>query len=103
MYECTNERTNNECTYVLTNVLPYVLTNVRTYCKYRVPSRKNSMGTGREIEDEDGNEVEKEKEKEVVQVTVGNKGVGRGREIIITSLSFLFYVIFTSFHGRILL
>lgn len=55
------------------------------------------MGTGRENEDEDGNEVEKEKE--VVQVTVGNKGVGRGKENISLKafLSFLVYVILCYF------
>lgn len=42
MYECTNERTNNECSYVLTYVLrdvltivlTIVLTYVRTYAPY---------------------------------------------------------------------
>ena len=39
-----------------------------------VPSRKNSMGNGRDNDDDDGNEVEKE----VVAPMLGNKGVGRG-------------------------
>ena len=44
---------------------------------WSVPSRKNSMGNGRDNDDDDGNEVEKE----VVAPTIGNKGVGRGKII----------------------